>query len=348
MNTTKKLTNSELASLSSQLSLLINAGITPAESVNIMLKDTSDPQGKEILTQILNLCNEGNYFHDALEQTGVFPHYMLHMIKIGEESGNLDDVMQNLTAYYEREENISDSLKNAVRYPLFMIGMMLIVIIVLLTKVLPIFNQVFVQLGTELSGIAKQLMAVGDGINAASTVIIILLVLAVILTLFLTKNDKGHQMMAHFLATAPFSRNFYLNIAYGRFASGLSMALSSGLDTFHSMDLLSDLIENTTMKEKIAKCKEQLQNGDSFPEALSSAEIFSNLYTRMVSVGFRTGTLDTVMKKISEQYEKETEKKLHSILSAVEPTLVIIFSMIVGLILLSVILPLIGIMSSIG
>lgn len=348
MNISKKLTNSELASLCSQLSLLISAGITPAESISILLKDTDDPQGREILSEILTWCNEGGYFHDALSKTGLFPHYMIHMIKLGEESGNLDDVMQNLTQYYEREENISDSLKNAVRYPLFMIGMMLIVIIVLLTKVLPIFNQVFVQLGTELTGIARKLMSVGDGINAASTAIIALLILAVLLTVFLTKAEKGQKWLTHFLNTSPFSRDFYLNIAYGRFASGLSMTLSSGLDTFHSMDLLSELVDNATMKKKIEICKEHLQQGDSFPEALGSAGIFSNLYTRMVSVGFRTGSLDHVMSKISEQYEKETEKKLHRLLSAVEPTLVIIFSMIVGLILLSVILPLIGIMSSIG
>lgn len=102
------------------------------------------------------------------------------------------------------------------------------------------------------------------------------------------------------------------------------------------------------MRQKIAACKKYIEDGDNLSEALTKASIFSNLYSRMVAVGFRTGSIDLVMTKISENYEKETDKKLQSIIAILEPTLVIILSLIVGLILLSVILPLMGIMSSIG
>ena len=102
------------------------------------------------------------------------------------------------------------------------------------------------------------------------------------------------------------------------------------------------------MEEKIAVCKKRLKDGDNLSEALVKSSIFSNLYSRMVAVGFKAGSIDTVMGKISENYEKETDKKLQSMISVLEPTLVIILSFIVGLILLSVILPLMGIMSTIG
>ena len=102
------------------------------------------------------------------------------------------------------------------------------------------------------------------------------------------------------------------------------------------------------MSAKIKECKHFIESGDNFSEALVKAGIFSNLYSRMVSVSYKSGSIDVAMKKIAEDYERETDQKLRSIISTLEPTLVIILSLIVGLILLSVILPLIGIMSSIG
>ena len=108
------------------------------------------------------------------------------------------------------------------------------------------------------------------------------------------------------------------------------------------------MVGNAKMSAKIKDCKRFIESGDNFSEALVKAGIFSNLYSRMVSVSYKSGSTDVAMKKIAEDYERETDQKLRSIISTLEPTLVIILSLIVGFILLSVILPLIGIMSSIG
>ena len=102
------------------------------------------------------------------------------------------------------------------------------------------------------------------------------------------------------------------------------------------------------MQKKIEACKESLQQGSDFPEALASSAIFNNLHSQMVAVGFKSGNIDSVLRKIADSYEKETDRRIQSIISVLEPTLVIILSVIVGLILLSVILPLMGIMASIG
>ena len=128
----------------------------------------------------------------------------------------------------------------------------------------------------------------------------------------------------------------------------MALTISSGMDTFSSLDMVSELTEHNGMQAKIAACKRSIEEGSNFAEALTSANIFSNLYSRMVSVGFRTGSIDTVMQKIADAYDRETERKIRSIIGILEPTLVIILSLIVGLILMSVIFPLMGIMSSIG
>ena len=141
---------------------------------------------------------------------------------------------------------------------------------------------------------------------------------------------------------------FYESVACERFASGMALTLGSGMDTYSSLDMVASLVSNEKMKQKILSCKESIHAGANFAEALTGAGIFNHLYSQMVSVGFRSGNVDVVLKKIADRYEENTNRKLQSIIVVLEPRLVIILSVIVGLILLSVILPLMGIMTSIG
>lgn len=348
MKNKKLLNNSEIASFCGQTAMILNAGITPAEGMDILLQDTKDAQGQEILSRILQICRQGESFCAAITAVGVFPDYVLHMVTLGEESGNLDEVMKSLSDYYEREEAIAENIRSSIRYPFIMIGMMLLVIFVLLTKVLPIFNQVFIQLGSEMTGFPSSLLSLGRSLNQYSIILLGVLVFFVLLYLLTSKTQAGKRMTNRFLCRFPLTRSFYEKMASGRFASGMAMALGSGLDTFGSLDLVSAIVDNKVLQGKIEACKKHIRDGDNLSESLIKSAIFSNLYSRMVAVGFRTGSIDLVMSKIAENYEKETDKTLRSIISVLEPTLVIILSLIVGLILLSVILPLMGIMSSIG
>lgn len=342
------LSNSEIAAFCRQSAMIIHAGITPAEGMNILVQDTVSKEGKELLQQIGNACKRGEYFHQAMASTGLFPDYVIKLTTLGEESGNLDDVLLSLAQYYEREDAIADGVKTAVTYPLIMIGMMFLVIIVLVVKVLPIFRQVFVQLGTEMSPLATSLLNIGNTLSKYSVGITIVLLLMIGICLLLYKTTAGRRKITQLLTRFPLTKNFYAKIAAGRFASGMYMVISSGMDTYQGLDLISEIVENDNMKEKIAACKREMAHQSNLPEALAKAEIFSNLYSRMVAIGFRSGSIDTVMKQIAANYEEETDKQINRVISVIEPTLVILLSLVVGIILLSVLLPLMGIMSSIG
>lgn len=348
MSKTKPLSNTEIASFCRQTALIIKAGITPAEGMDILMHDTVSPEGKALLKEIGDSCKMGNYFHQAISATGVFPNYMVKLTALGEESGNLDSVLLSLAQYYERENTISESVKSAVTYPLIMIAMMFLVILVLVIKVLPIFRQVFVQLGTEMSPLANTLLSIGNTLSRYSIIISLILFALLILCLVLYKTPKGREKVKALLSRFSLTRSFYDKIAASRFASGMHMTFASGMDTQQSLDMISEIVENEEMQKKIEVCKQELIKNSNLPEALAKADIFSNLYARMVAVGFRSGSVDTVMQQISKNYEEETDKQINRIISIIEPTLVILLSLIVGVILLSVLLPLMGIMSSIG
>ncbi len=348
MKNQKLLSNAEIASFCNQTAMLLSAGITPSESMNILLHDTKAEGGREILETILSVCVKGVPLHHGLRATGVFPEYVVRMIAIGEESGNLDIVMQSLADYYEREEAVLSNVRDAVTYPFIMLCMMLMVIFVLISKVLPIFKQVFIQLGSEMDGIGGYLMNLGSSLNRYSIFLVVFLIVLAFLYIFFTRTNFGRGLFNKIMIKLPFTRGFYDKVASGRFASGMALTLGSGNDTNTSLHMVSEMVGNKTMEEKIHYCQTAIEGGASLTDALVGSGIFSNLYSRMISVGFRTGTVDIVMQKIAENYEQETNRKLNSLISIVEPTLVIILSLVVGFILLSVILPLMGIMSSIG
>lgn len=341
----KTMTFSETAAFCSQMAMILKSGISSVEGISILREESTSEEERLLLAQIYeNLQISGNLY-SALTVPKVFPDYMLQMVNLGEQTGKLDDVMESLSAHYNREDNISRTLRNALTYPLIMISMMLAVIVILMVKVMPVFNQVFLQLGQEMTGFSKGILQAGNLLSRYSMVFLALLIVLALLGLYLglTKNGKALRMRIGY--RIPFTRSLYENIASCRFASGLSLTLSSGMIPEQSLELMDKLIEDPYFQKKINSCEALLDEGASLTSALLDAQIFTGIYAKMASVASRSGSLDKTLQEISTQYEESTDQKISSLLSSLEPTLVIILSLIVGMILLSVMLPLMGIMS---
>lgn len=342
------LSNEELASFFRQNALLFSSGIKPVEGMQILINDCKDENGKALLEQIRFYCKNGEHFNKALKQTGVFPDYVIHMIALGEESGTVDACMNALADFYEKEQSVSENLRNALTYPIIMIAMMLVIIIVLISRVMPIFEQVFIELGTEMNGFAGSMLKVGKSISNYSIILIIILAVLVVIYMLSNHTSFGRRITKKALIDFPLTRDFYESVACQRFASALSIAIASGMETYGSLDMAKKMVEHPRMEKKIDYCIDELRHGSNFSEGLVNAQIFNSLYSQMVSVGFTSGNPDIVLARIADSYEKQSTKKIQTLLSVLEPTLVIVLSLVVGMILLSVILPLMGIMSSIG
>lgn len=342
------LTNEELASFFRQNALLFSSGIKPVEGMQILINDCKDENGKALLEQIRFYCKNGDHFNQALKQTGVFPDYVIHMIALGEESGTTDACMNALADFYEKEQSVNENLTGALTYPIIMIGMMLVIIIILISKVMPIFEQVFIELGSEMDGFAGQMLKVGKSLSNYTIIITAVLGVLIVLYFLLNHTNRGRKITKKVLIDFPLTKDFYECVACQRFASALSIALSSGMETYGSLDMAKMMVEHPRMEQKIDYCIEELRKGANFSEGLVNAQIFNSLYSQMVSVGFTSGNPDIVLARIADAYDNQSTKKIQNLLSVLEPTLVIILSLIVGMILLSVILPLMGIMSSIG
>lgn len=342
------LSPAELSAFCTQIAMVLKAGIPVQEGIGIMAEDTGNKSGGPVLQELHERVEMGEPFHLALDAVGIFPKYMVNMAAIGEESGRLDQVMDSLAAYYERSESISKSIRSAVLYPAMMIGMMLVVILVLIVKVLPIFAQVFAQLGSQMSPLSQSIMGFGVALSRYSTVIVAVAAVLVVLALILRKTSFGSGISSHLFHNFFGTKSLASKISAGRFASAMSLMLSSGLDVDQSLSMAGELVDDPKVKEQILGCQISITQGSSFSDALTQSHLFSGVYARMVTVGFRTGSVDEVMGKIAGRYEDEIDTQLGGLISILEPSLVAVLSVIVGMILLSVMLPLMGIMSSIG
>ena len=271
---------------------------------------------------------------------------MIHMAEIGEASGRLDDVLQSLSEYYVRSDALTRGIRSAVAYPMVMVVMMFAVIIILIVEVMPVFQNVFHQLGSEMSAFAQGILGIGNAISRYSAVILGVLAAAILVFLLLRLTPKGRAVLAALYAF--FFRSLSQTIASGRFASAMSLMLESGMDVDSALDMTLELVEDARTREKNtphsglyarrrAVFRRRRQRGDVL-----------GVNARMLTVGFRTGALDTVMRSIARSYDEQVERKITGILSVLEPVLVAVLSLIVGMILLSVMLPLMGIMSAIG
>lgn len=342
----KPFSSLELSSFCGQIALILRAGISSLEGLTIMQGDAVSPDEKEILDALLANMQETGSLYQAMEPLKLFPPYMLHMVEIGEETGTLDNVMVSLQNHYAREDSIRKSIRNSITYPMVMVAMMALVIIVLLVKVMPIFNQVFIQLGTEMTGFSRTLMNVGAVISNYSVVFILLLVALAVFGFYGTRTASGQQLFKKIGYKLSFTRAIYEEIAACRFASGMALTLSSGLNPDHSMELVTSLNDDPIFQHKIDLCQQKVTEGEDLSQALFSSGMFTGVYARMASIGSKTGSMDQVMDEIASLYQDDIDTRMNNLLAVLEPTLVVLLSLIVGVILLSVMLPLMGIMSS--
>ena len=346
-NSANVLSSQELASFCSQISSVLKAGISPSEGIAIMLEDTSAEEERQILTAIQETLNTTGVFSLGLEDAKVFPEYMMNMVQLGEQAGRLDDVMEALALHYERESGLAAAIKSAVTYPCIMIGMMVLVVLVLITKVLPVFDQVFRQLGQNMSGFSKSLLLLGNSLNRYSAVFLAALVILGGLCFSFAKTDTGRKSAAKLFSRLRFTRGFSHKSAACRFASGMALVLKSGLTPEEGLTMAAKLTGNPAFQEKVAACCKLMENGSPLTESLSKSGIFTGMQARLLLIGDKTGSLDDAMDRIASHYQDDLDESIQNAISVIEPTLVAILSILVGLILLSVMMPLLGILSGI-
>ncbi len=344
----KQLSSAAVFQIFSQLHELTGAGITPYAALGIMAGDADHGSLAELLKELADRISGGALLSEAVTEAGVFPPYVGELLYVGEQTGRIDEACGALGRYYEEEDALRESVRSAVSYPLMMIVVMFLVIVVLMNQVMPVFMQVFHQLGATAGGTMQAMLKLSGFFSRYYIVLAVLLALVLLAFLYCCFTENGRRLAGRLAGRFPLTRSLMEDLALVRFTSGLRMAYAAGLDPYRSLEIAERIVEYPPLEDKIELCRKRLYEGESFSGAMANSGIYRPFYTSMLTVFSEAGSMDRALEFIAAHYKEDTDRRIGRILSAIEPTMVIVIALIIGVILLSVIMPLIGIMSGIG
>ena len=277
---------------------------------------------------------------DRVQESGLFPKYMVQMVRIGERSGSLEEIMTALAAYYHGEEQVRTDLRNAVVYPLILAAMMLVLLTLLISRVFPLFSRVIGGLPQEIAAASGTAVRFGTVVGAVVLALFALLLVGGLVLYILWHSGRREGILNAALRFLPPVRNTFKLLSASRFASVMGKLLSSGYPIDEALDLAPEVMSDAETKKKLLLCKQRMDAGDSFADAVREAEIFSPLYEKMIFVGQTTGQIDKTLLKLSDILYAQADEKINRLTGLVEPVIIGLFAVILGALLLAVMLPL--------
>ena len=333
----KGLPAAEVSLFCQQAAMILKSGIPLYDGIEVLYRNYKETEYGEAFGVIYEGVRSGGSLYEGVKAAGFFPAYMVNMIRVGEMAGKLDDVLESLGVYYEKEDRIQSSVKSAVAYPLVLVVMMAVVISILVIKVLPVFSEVFESLGTGLSGTSSAVLSGGVVIGRAVLFVVALFLLAA-LALYLTWRTGGQEKVIEL--------GCRLLPPIGSLRQKQTAQRGYSLES--ALDLIPGLLPDERNAAKARECKAAMEENGDFAAAVERAGLFSPLYLKMIRVGAEAGRTDQVMERVAQIYENEVEEGIQGLVSWIEPVLVGVLTLVIGGILLSVMLPLVSIMASIG
>ncbi|MBQ1334921.1 MAG: type II secretion system F family protein [Clostridia bacterium] len=332
-----------------ELHQLYRAGISPADGIALIREDEDDPQVARWLDELTEHMNEGLGLAQAMRASDVFPRYMTDMISLAENTGRLEETLVALERHYVRKLRMKADIRSAVTVPAVLLLVMIAVVVLLVTQVLPVFDRVFSQLGVKMGPVAAGMMNAGAALAKAGTVIAAVLVVIVIIALIIRLVPKFRASFSNWFTFNFGGRGIMGQMAVSRFASSMAMAASSGMNMEEAVEMSAGLCGGAReIDEKTALCREKIEAGESPADALSQSGLFSGRDCSLLKLAERTGSLPETLEKLASRQEEESLRHIDRVVGTVEPAIVVITSVLAGVILLSVMLPMMGLLSGVG
>ena len=338
----------ELSVFCDQIALMLESGMTLRDGIDMLAEDEEKQNARVRPYSLMRETVEetGSLYIAMKERESEWPHYMVEMVGIGEETGRLEEIMRNLSAYYLREGRIRDAASSAVTYPLVLGTMMVVIIAVLLWRVMPVFRRVLGSLGVDPNGSSARLMNLGTIAGWVVLALIGVFILAVVVLAILMRSRHREKTARLLRKLLPPMRRISDRLSASRIAGMLGMMLGSGFPIENALEMSANALDDGESVRKVREIKGRMDAGESFADSMAKSGLFSDFYNRVLKIGAASGHEPQAMTKIAEVYEEQAEDDLSRAISLIEPVLVALLSIVIGAILLSMMLPMAGVMSS--
>jgi len=331
------------------LSVMISSGLPLSKAIRNLTVQTKNKNFVKILEVIQGDLQSGLTLSDGLAKyPGVFGELFINMIRVGETSGNLEEVLDILAIQLEKEHELIGKVRGALIYPAVILVAMIAIGIVMMVFVVPKLTQVFKDLGSELPATTKFVIATSDFLKNNFLLSLVGFVILAVLAKVYTTTESGKKTMGSLFINLPAISNIYIKMNSARFSRILSSLLRSGVTIVESLRILSRTLTNHYYRTALEKAAEMIQKGEPLSKIIyQEKKIFPILVPQMLEVGEETGKTETVMQKLADFYEAEVDQLTKNLSSIIEPVLMLIIGAAVGFFAVSMLTPMYSVMQNI-
>jgi len=336
----KELSDKKKESLYLELSSLLEAGINLKSSFELVMADQKKDKDKLVFQRIQEAVLNGTTFSQALQQTGKFSLYEVYSLQIGEETGKLIEVLQDLAKFYQQKIKQRRKIVSSLTYPVIVMSTSLGAVFFMLRFVVPMFGDVFKRFGGHLPWITEKIIGISDAMSNNFWKGALLLILVIAFILFTRKTERFREIFSKILLRTPLVGNLVRKIYLARFCNSMRLLINAKLPLLRAIALIRQMIRYYPIESSLQKVENDIMNGKSLHASLQQFGVYPPKMIQLVKVGEETNQLDYFFGKISEQYIEEVEHKTSTLSSVMEPLIIIFLGLIVGVILISMYLPL--------
>jgi type IV pilus assembly protein PilC len=349
LNFFERVSNKDIVILSRQMATLFEAQVSALQIFKLLGAESEKAKLRKVLIQIADDLQSGSSISRALARhPKIFSDFYVSMIKAGEESGKLDQTFTALADYLERTYEVTSKAKNALIYPAFVIITFVAVMILMLTKVIPNISAILVESGQEIPFYTKAVLALSAFFVNYGLFLFILLVIGGFLLFRYARTESGRVALSKFRLSVPYIGELYRKLFLSRIASNLNTMLVSAIPMVKAIEITGEVVDDAVYGTVLRNAAESIKAGTTLSTAFGRHEEIPGIFIQMIRVGEESGELGAILKTLSRFYEREVINAVDTLVSLIEPVMIVLLGLGVGFLLASVLIPIYNISAGIS
>ncbi|MDL5514847.1 type II secretion system F family protein [Arenibacter sp. M-2] len=331
-----------------ELSVLLKAGINLKDSLSLLAENQKNGRLKDYYDEMVHSLVSGKSFFEILQSRKEFTEYEFYSVKIGEETGNLSKIIEELGKFYAGKNEQRRSLINALTYPLIILITAVLVVIFMLRMVVPMFEDIFKQNNVDLPAITKMVVAASNFIKDYGWLVLLLIAILMVLRKSFSKKVWYKRPMDFLLLKLPYVGSFVSAVYLAQFTQAVALLTSSKVPMLNSIQLVNKMIDFHPLNEALSNIEKEVLSGNSLHGSMAGNNIFDNKMISLVRVAEETNQTEYIFERLNQQYATAVRQKSKMLSTLMEPLIIIIVGIFVGIILISMYLPMFRLSTVIG
>jgi type IV pilus assembly protein PilC len=324
-----------------QFATMINAGLSLTKCLSILGAQSESKEFREIITQLGRDVEAGQSLSEAMSKHAkVFPPIFVNMVKAGETGGVLDEVLVRVADLFEQEASLKARVKSAMTYPIAMGSLVLLVLVAMMIFVVPTFEKMFADMGSELPLPTQILVSISNAVSGwPGLVILVVTILGAIAFKQWISTESGRFIWDGMKLRIPIVKMLVRKTAIARFTRTFGTLVAAGVPILSALDIVAETSGNEVVSRAIKKARSAVKEGETIAKPLGESPVFPSMVVQMIAVGEETGALDQMLSKVADFYDEEVSTAVDSLTSLIEPLMMATLGGVVGMIVVALYMP---------